>query len=268
MVADGLAKEAELAVLLVRLDQAEVGGAAADVDDETEIAGPDASGVLNGMRREPAIKCRLRLLEKGEVGEAGLASGVDGERAGHVVERRGYGEDDLLLLHRRCGMARVPGIDEMLQIARRRLDRRDAMDLRRGGPGEQRGGAIDAAVTEPRLRGGDEPAGNAGAVIAGELADDVPGGRIPRQRRRAGGKVVRPRQVQERGQQLPRGGFAGGDELRDAEVLDGAGGPLVEIDVRQGAVGGAEIDADEETHPCILRPTSRKRERRTGTTPR
>ena len=83
-------------------------------------------------------------------------------------------------------------------------------------------------------------------MIAGELADDVLRGGIPRQRGRAGGEIVRPRQVEKRRQQFARLGLAGGDELRDAEVLDGAGRPLVEIDVRQGAVGGAEIDADEK----------------------
>ena len=149
MVADGLAEKAELAVLLVRLDQAEIGCTAADVDDETEIAGPDAGGVLDGMTCEPAIKCRLRFFEQGEVGETSLAGGVDGEIAGHVVERGGDGENDLLVLHRLGRMTGVPGIDEMFQIARRRLDRRDARDLRRRGPRQQRGGAIDAAVTEP-----------------------------------------------------------------------------------------------------------------------
>ena len=80
MVADRLAEEAELAVLLVRLNQTDVGGAAADVDDQTEIAGPDAGGVLDGMTCEPAIKCGLWLFEEREVSKAGLASGIDGLR--------------------------------------------------------------------------------------------------------------------------------------------------------------------------------------------
>ena len=144
VVADGLAEEAELAVLLDRLDQAEVGGAAADVDDETEIAGPDASRILMRMAREPAIKCRLRFFEEGEVDEAGLASGIDGERAGHVVERRGDGEDDLLLLHRRRRMTGVPGVDEMLPGKRVEAS-----------TGETRGGPPRAARPRQQRSGSD-----------------------------------------------------------------------------------------------------------------
>ena len=58
VVADRLAHEAQLALLLDGLDEAEVGGAAADIDDQAEIAGPELGSFLGGMRSRASSRRR------------------------------------------------------------------------------------------------------------------------------------------------------------------------------------------------------------------
>ena len=62
---------------------------------------------------------------------------------------------------------------------------------------------------------------------------------------------MRPGQVEERRQQRPLADLPGGDELRHREGLAASGrrrAAWSQVDVRQGAVGGAEVDADEIAH--------------------
>ncbi len=116
--------------------------------------------------------------------------------------------------------------------------------------GKQAGRAIDAAVTQPGLGRADEPAGHLAAVVAGELADRVVSLRIPRQRRRPGRQVVLARQVEKRRQQRAVLDFRGGDQLREGERFDVrpvAAPGVLQIEIGQGAVGGAQVDADQVT---------------------
>ena len=216
------------------------------------------------MRRQPAVERGLRLLEQREVLQPRLAGRLDGQRAGHVVERRRHRQHDGLLLQamlrrRPCAIDVVPGLDQVPQVARRRLDRRDARHVGRGAPGQERRGAIDAGVAEPGLGRGDQPAGHRAAVVAGELADGVVARRRPRAGRWPRRQVVRAGQVEERRQQR-RGrrsrrrrraaarGRAGSSAGRRAAA--------VQVDVGQGAVGRAQVDADEiacHAHESVVR---------------
>ncbi len=106
-------------------------------------------------------------------------------------------------------------------------------------------------MTEPRLRGGDQPARNLCAVIARELADGVVDVGIPWQRDRTGRQIVLAGQVEKRGQQWPLAKLTGGDELRhrkglQTQVADAR--PILKVDESEGTVGGAQIDSDEVTH--------------------
>ena len=69
--ADGDAFQAKLAVFFGDGDQGEVGGAAADIDDEDQVADLDLLAPV-GLAFDPGIKCRLRLFEQDDVLVAGL----------------------------------------------------------------------------------------------------------------------------------------------------------------------------------------------------
>ena len=83
-------------------------------------------------------------------------------------------------------------------------------------------------------------------MFAGEMADDDLGRAIPWKRQRVFRQVVLARQIAERWQQRLRGRFADGDGLDDGKVMEGAF-RLRHVDIADGAVGGAEVDADEKT---------------------
>ena len=75
VLADGHALELQFAVLFGDGDEREVGGAAADIDDEDEIAFVDALPPV-GMALDPGVEGGLRLFEQGEVFEAGGLGGA------------------------------------------------------------------------------------------------------------------------------------------------------------------------------------------------
>ena len=81
MIADGDADELEVAVFLDGRDGGEIGGAAADIDDEEDIARADllAPGLACGV--DPGVEGGLGLFEEGEVLEARGVRGFDGEVA-------------------------------------------------------------------------------------------------------------------------------------------------------------------------------------------
>src|SRR5262249_48779504 len=105
----------------------------------------------------------------------------------------------------------------------------------------------------------DQSARDLGPVVPRELADRVGCVGVPRQRDRSGRQVVLTRNVKERGEQRSLGDLAGGDELRDRIRLESQVpdlGSVLQVNVRQRAVGGAEIDADEITHVRPAVPVS------------
>jgi hypothetical protein len=77
-----------MSVTAIRL---KIGGSAADVADEDDVAGGDE--VMPGLSglRGPG----LRLLQKGDVAETGGFGGFSGEASGDLIEGGGDGEDDL-----------------------------------------------------------------------------------------------------------------------------------------------------------------------------
>src|SRR5262249_10300982 len=103
---------------------------------------------------------------------------------------------------------------------------------------------VDGGVAQPRLRRRDQARRHLGAARARVLAGDAGRRLVPRHgelRRR----VLRPRDVEVRGQGEARRDLAGRDHLRDLELLD----PLLVLRVDEGQrrVGRAEVDADDES---------------------
>ena len=86
----------------------------------------------------------------------------------------------------------IPGVADVLEVAREAADGRDLADAFRRGDRQQRGGAIDAGMREPRLGRRDQPAGVLRAALLRELADDVRRRFVPRQGDGAGGKSFGP----------------------------------------------------------------------------
>ena len=166
-------------------DQAEVGGAAADVADQDQLARPDLALPAILVRDDPAVERRLRLLEQRDRGQLGLLGRLDGQLARRLVERGRHREHDLLLLEPPGGVVAgdgvVPGVADVPQVGGRGLDRRDLLDLRRAAPGQDVGLAIDAGMAEPALGAADQPAGHLRALDPRELADDP----VARRRSRA-----------------------------------------------------------------------------------
>ena len=210
VVADRLANEAQLALLLDRLDQAEVAGAAAHVHDQA--AGPrlEARPPPRGMGRQPAIKRGLGLFQQGQVFQAGLAGRLHGQVAGHVIERGRHREDHRLLFQPVLGPVAghdvVPALDQVLEVAAP-TPRPAKCAATSGGAlqGSKRGGAVHAGMAQPGLGGRHQPAGDARPVVAGELAHGISSAPDPRARRRPGRQVVRPGQIEKGGQQGPVG---------------------------------------------------------------
>ena len=61
----------------------------------------------------------------------------------------------------------------MLEIAAAGFDRRDVLDAFGRAEGQQRRGAIDAGMREPRFGGADQAAGILDAALLRQAADDV-----------------------------------------------------------------------------------------------
>ena len=241
---------AKIAVAFADRDQAEVGRAAADVADQHEIADFHAAPPAVAERVEPGVERGLRLFEQRHLFEPRGAGGAQRELPGLFVERRGHGQQDVLMRQRQRGIALgdIPIEDrgQMFQVLGRRIDRRDVRDLVGRAPGKDRCGPVRRAVRQPRLRRGDQPHRILGAAPPRELTGHESRLLVPRECEAAGGKIELARRVEERRQQRARGDFAGVHQLRD--VLDPhsrrvAGGG---VHPAEGAVGGAEVDADDE----------------------
>ena len=188
MLADGDAFEGQLFVLDAGANEAEVRRAAADVDDEDERLFGEALRQLPPVCRDPRVERGERLFEQRQPLEARRLRGFDRQLACFLVERRGHGQHDLLLLELRGIAARrvgvVPGVADVREQPRRRLDRRQPR-LRLAAPRQQRRRPIDVWIREPGFRRRDLACGNQRAFVAGEHARDDVRRRVPRQCDRA-----------------------------------------------------------------------------------
>src|SRR3954470_21609606 len=100
VIANGDALEREVAVVLADEDQAEVGGAAADVAHQQQVA--HAKRPAPGLARavDPRVAGSLRLLEQGYAREAGVGRSPKRQLASLFVERCRYGDEYVLPIER------------------------------------------------------------------------------------------------------------------------------------------------------------------------
>ena len=194
VLADSQTGECEVAPLVGHGDQGEVGRAAADVADQDDVADLDMLPPPVALGGKPGIEGRLGLLQERDLLEPGLARGLHGQLAGHGVERGGDGEQHLLVLQPLIGLLAgdpgVPDVAEMLEIGRRRVDRRDLRHTFQRGPGQDRAAAIDPGVRQPALGRADQPPRHLRPMLPGERADHAVRRRLPGKVERAGGKLL------------------------------------------------------------------------------
>ncbi len=95
-----------LAVAQFDLDQAEVGGAAADVAHQHQPRVGQRAGQRVAVAQQPVVERRLRFFQQPQRGQAGLARGRQRQRARRFVERGGHRQHQLLLLQRVVRKAR------------------------------------------------------------------------------------------------------------------------------------------------------------------
>jgi hypothetical protein len=155
VVADADARQGRLrcgrAVLQFHLDQAEVGGAAADVGHQHQARAGQFGGEGVAMAVQPVVQRRLRLFQQPQPPQAGQARGLQRECARAFVEGGGNGEHQVLLRQGTIGMARVPGRAQIGQVAGAGRQRRDLRHLAWCAPGQDGRGAVDAVVRQPAL---------------------------------------------------------------------------------------------------------------------
>ena len=160
---------------------------------------------------EPGVEGGLRLLQERDLLEPRRAGGLDGQLAGHGVERGGDGQQDVLVLEpvggRLAGDPVVPGVAEVGQVGGRRLDRRDLGDVLGGASrAGSRPRRSTPGVRQPALGRADQPARDLRPVLARERARRPgPAGDFQGRSSRPGGELLGGGQVQERGQDRPLG---------------------------------------------------------------
>ena len=246
-------------------EQAEVGGAAAHVAHEDRLhrardVRQDAEqrralrtrGSL-GLLVEPRIKCGLRFFQESDRRRiAGHLRGHARELLCALVEGGGHGDDDALVDERGACIPRervIPGCLQISEVRGAGLDRRQpelGCNFLRG-EGQHLRLAIDAAMGQPRLRRMNHPPRQRRHLLAGERPDHVAGGLVGRFRAERVELALFDlgcgRVVEERRQQRARDDRAQRLELWNRQRLDTRPG-LAQRDIRERAVGRAEIDAD------------------------
>ena len=156
VIADREPGEREVATLFADFNEREVGGAAADIGNENEIAHGDFISPMFALAVEPGVERGLRFFEQRQMLEAGGPGRFHGEFARGRIERRGHRQDDLLrfqfVFGDRVRRHRIPGFGEMFQIPCAGFDRRNATVGLGGAERQDRRFAIAAGVPQPRLR--------------------------------------------------------------------------------------------------------------------
>jgi len=96
VIADRQAGKLHLAPLLGNGDEGKIGGAAADIDDQDDVAFADVVTEPLAHSLDPGIKRGLGLFEQGDVFEAGVRGRRERQLARRGIEGGGNGQDDLL----------------------------------------------------------------------------------------------------------------------------------------------------------------------------
>ncbi len=234
-----------------KAEQAEVRGAAADIDHQhmsrAGVAGGEVLPKIAFVLLQPAVEGRLRFLEQPDcIGEAGVFGRGDGEALGRGVEGGGDGNGDLLVVELPAsgGKATVPGAAQVVEYQCGSADRRDFLLARefRGSPGQEGRQPVCGVVTQPGFRGMDDPFRGFAPLCPREAANDPVAGSLGSAAKLGGDGGFR--QIEERGKRWGLGQGMRTFPLRN--VQDFGLRFATQCDEGDGGVGSAEIDADGE----------------------
>ncbi len=260
VLADGQARQGQVAPFVGDGDQGEVGRPAADVADQDDVADLDLLAPSVALGGQPGVERGLRLLEQRDVLRAppcAAASMVSSRatasnEAGTVRKTSWFSSRSAAVLPAiRC----VPGVAQVLEVGRRGGDRRDPGHVLGRRPGQDGGAAVDAGVREPALGRAHQPARHLGPVVAGEDADHAVRRRLPGQVERPRGKLLGRRQsTGTTGAAAAPPTSLTADDLRDRQPGDRrrARRPTCAgVGVRQRAVGRSQVDADHVARHAV-----------------
>ena len=155
MLAHSIAQKRQVTLTFPGTNQAKVARPAAHIDDEATHPRLHAIRFLRSMRTEPRIKRRLRFFEQNDVLQPCVFCGVGRQISRDIIERCRNGDRDELLFEPLGGRLRfrmIPCIDEVAKILCRGFERGYPNHIRRRCPRQQRRGAIDPRMAQPRLR--------------------------------------------------------------------------------------------------------------------
>jgi hypothetical protein len=194
VLAHGDAIEREFALAAGDGDQGEVGGAAADVHHQDQIAHSHAFAPV-GVAFDPGVESGLRLFEQCEIAVAGLNGGFQRQFARHRIEGSRHRYQHLLLGERSLRHARVPGLAQVLQKPAAGFDGRNPADAFRSAKRHQRRCAVYTRMRQPALGRGHQPPGILRAPLLGQPSHHEIPVRVPGQHQRSSRKVGAARQV-------------------------------------------------------------------------
>ncbi len=125
VLSDREAIEDEISRLFAHADERKIGRPTADVADQDDVAPLDLPAPGVAAVADPGVKGGLGLFEQSDLLQTALARGLDRELARGCVERGGDGQDHLGVLEAAgAGFpeAEVPGVAQVRQVGRRRID--------------------------------------------------------------------------------------------------------------------------------------------------
>ena len=245
MIADGDAAEQGTIGGNADLDEREIGGAAADIDDERQPDIFQGVGEVVSMARSEVVESGLGFLDQRELFQPSLLSGADGQSPGGFVKRGWDSDDDLLSADGRFGMSMVPSGGHLAKQQCGSIDRRDFIDFSERTPRKDGRGTIHTGVAEPAFGRSHQASWHARSLPTGEFANDEVAASSPRKLSRSGRQLVFARNVEARREQGERCHLAGPLQLGNREILDTRPWAVFRPRVCHGAVGRAEVNADD-----------------------
>ena len=248
MFSDADALELQGAADIGHRNQAEVGGAAADVADQDDVARRHGVAPLPVRLRSPGVEGRLRLLQQGHAAQSSGLGGLGRQVSRDLVERGGHCHHDLPIADVPLPAFSLRGVEEgaleVLQIDAGAVERRELLFRAFGLPWKRALLRIDVRVGQPGLGRRHQAIGHEGAMVAGELpGDPLLPAVVPGQLERLWPVFLGMRQVQRGGQGRLLAQLVRRQDLGDRHNI----GPIgVEIAQRHRTVAGAEVDPKTE----------------------
>lgn len=229
-------------------NQRKVGGTAAQVDHQDDIAKLDLLAPPFPSGQHPVVQGRLRFFQQHQMPQADRLRRFGGQFAGGGIEGGRHGQHHVLLDQWRIGMLMVPSGAQVFQIADRGLQRRNLSHFLRRFHRQDGGTPIHPGMTQPAFGAGHQANRRPAAHRPRQFADHERGF-APRQNPIFRPQFVGMRQVEKRGQHRPLLDRAGRGQLRNEfdpfnHLIAVAGG---QIHRRQHTVGGTQIDAHRVT---------------------